>query len=809
MTSTRVVLVLLGLLALFALGLALRWDVYAGQPLLQELRKEGKAVPFTLESALQFRQVKEVMETGKLAERDPLIRTDDGEGLNVRETYTVGSERVYAVLASVMPRTWSLEDRVRAAARLVFVLAIPLLALWVGMEFRSVGAGLVAGLFYAVGYAALVRSTGQSLSRENFALPLLMLFLASEVWARRSANRWRSAGGGPPTDGALACGVGTLLAATGLALAQCNWDLSQALIGMWVAWRLLQVLAGERAADWREGLVWWIPCAALLAAALANPYLRAHGFVFSPVMGLALGLALVLAAQAATGRRDPRWQWALALAPVLALWLAGQRFGLHYGHFGELLAAKLSFFNVKPADPGLLSFPQRFMWTPALNSTNWYALFDVFPYALHAAILGAAWMGGSRWLGARLWVAGGMLVVLLAFDGRLGFRLPETFSLAGFFALAMGTLALAGLLWADGERRGAGWTLLLGLSWFLFILFFRFHVFLAVWTALLLGGGLAAAWAHGDRWRWAWTPVVSLVLLLETMYILTPSVRSGKLDRTNTSHAELLDLIEVVKRHKEQFETQTGKPPVILTNIGLSAMLRAYTDCPVVLHPKFETEDVRERTEAYVKGLYNLDETDFYEWTQEMGAQLYIHTRVAFGDNPVVIDAAGKMWKRPDAVKDSLRYMADAMEPRPDAAVRRLEQGHLWPNTQERKDALAPPRYFVLAPGRAGPSGNPPPEMNHSQGRLGGALQSRFRVYRIVTHDDLDTAANQAKMARKFLEAGDYRRAFDYAERAVKLYDPGNVTARKVIQEIVKLTYLGRIDQEALSERVKMYDAEQ
>ena len=53
-----------------------------------------------------------------------------GEGIVVRETYTIGAEYLYAWLARWFPRDMALSERVRWISVGWFCLGIPLLSLW-------------------------------------------------------------------------------------------------------------------------------------------------------------------------------------------------------------------------------------------------------------------------------------------------------------------------------------------------------------------------------------------------------------------------------------------------------------------------------------------------------------------------------------------------------------------------------------------------------------------------------------------------------------------------------------------------------
>ena len=97
MTATRKITAsIIGLLLLYAAGLAVRRVVLEAQ-----FRFAGETLPFTLESALNFRRIEQVYYTGTVPEVDRAIEFPSG--IAVRKTDTVGAEHVYALLARLFP----------------------------------------------------------------------------------------------------------------------------------------------------------------------------------------------------------------------------------------------------------------------------------------------------------------------------------------------------------------------------------------------------------------------------------------------------------------------------------------------------------------------------------------------------------------------------------------------------------------------------------------------------------------------------------------------------------------------------------
>ena len=182
----KILLAVLGLVALFAVGLSIRRVVLSAQ-----YEQYGRPLPFNLESALEFRYVRMLFETRSIPRLDKAVQAP--EGVVVRETYTLGAEYVYAAASRLFPRSLPLDERVRWIAAAWFCLGIPLMSLWLWAWTRSVWAAGLAGAYYAVALAAVMRSTGQELQHENFALPLLIghWALAALANRKREANAQR------------------------------------------------------------------------------------------------------------------------------------------------------------------------------------------------------------------------------------------------------------------------------------------------------------------------------------------------------------------------------------------------------------------------------------------------------------------------------------------------------------------------------------------------------------------------------------------------------------------------------------------
>ncbi len=666
--SVKILLAVLGLAALFVAGVAMRRTVLSAQYV-----EYGRPLPFNMESALEFRYVRMLFATAHIPRLDKAVQVP--EGVVVRETYTLGAEYVYAAVSRLLPKALPLEDRVRWVSAVWFCLGIPLLSLWLWAWTRSVWAAGIGGAYYAVALAAVMRSTGQELQHENFALPFLVAHWALGAVARRAKGRGTFC---------LAASFSAIM----LACAMSFWDLIQYYIILWSFWSFLRFMAGRYFEDSRACLAWWLTLLALVGAGILNPYLRAHAFAGSFAMLLAYGVALGLAAErwfqrketsvreAAPGCRPPRRCWRrrlalalLALAPLAvgALWM--HVYGETYNHFIELLWAKLRFLNHKPADPALLTYEQRILWTAPLNSATFRLTATLFPVTLYLSLLAG----------------------VIAFFHTRAHPDPEINQLLGYTFVSL----LA------------------------FVFFIRFHVFLILGFAALLGwlGYWVSVRFSVIRW-------LVLVLLLagvgvEAAHVLNNPARWGSVPGYLDEKRELCQWL------------RTNAPGErVLANFGLSAFVLAYANCPIVLHPKFESPGIRDRVRAYGEALFKSNEAGFRAWMEPFGVSYYVYALGEFSDFQV---------------ESQMRYCVNALNPPPSAAARlfekRPEQG----------------RYFRFLWGNA-----------------------KYRVFRVVTRADEQSANRLAAEAVRAERFGRKAEAENKATQAL-MYDPQNANALQIL----------------------------
>jgi hypothetical protein len=671
-----------GLLVLLLAGaVATRRHVLNAQ---RQLTADG-SIPFSLESALAFRQIQMVYRDGTLPRVDRGIQYP--RGVIPREADTLGAERVYARAAKLWPGTLNLAEKIRWLHLAWFCLAIPAMYFWVKWMGGGMTGGFWAAAFYAVAISAVARSTGQELSHENNALPLILWHLAAGAWARNRAGRFQFRL------------VGGWLSAVLAALALCAWDLVQFYLMLFMTWGLVEALRGRLSKEdlWTRSVPMM---AVLLATAVRNPYLAAHGFPWSPTM--ALGWGMLLAGAPAAQRQRTATRIVLALVPLLLCLALSQFYLPAYGHFASLLAAKIRFLNIRPADPALLTFEQRILWVPALNSTSWALLWQWFPFLL--------------------------VLTAVAVSALIRATVRNQCAFSDFPPLLFFLLA----------------------SLVAFILFFRFHVWLAVFACGMVGLWAGQLDTVGGRWRHG--ILMALLVfgwLLEAVQPWLGPIRLGhpKVDapqapkwdgplfwgRPNVYAAETEALME----HLRKFVA----PEPVLANFGISASIATYGGCPVVLHPKFESPEIREKVREYGEALFTGDEAEFRDWMEAQGATVYVHSMGEFADIQPGLQ---------------MRFMVDALDPATNAAARLFEQ---------RPEEL---KYFA-------------PQF----------ANRKFRVFRLkrstVAARLAETLAEQARGA---LENGELELAEIKAAHALRM-DDGNEEAQAVLRHAGALREAG------------------
>lgn len=577
----RYLLPLAGLLLLAIAGFSTRRAVFHAQTV------HSAIVPFTLESALHYRRVRDVFLGNGIRAHDPAVQAPDG--VRTYEIDTVGSELVVGRLARLLPDLWTLSERVRWIHVAWFSTGLIWMALWIRAASGFWIGGWTAGLFYALSLSSVIRSTGQELSHENVAIPFLLAHLALDSLSTGSQRR-----------GGLFVRITSALA---LALALCTWDMVQYYLGLRALW---MIFSATRSGPGLWSARDWIPDSiALILVGLLHPYFRFHHFLLSPVFCLTLSAGAMITLRNSGRLPGVASRTLFALTAAFLAWVPSRigDFSDRYGHFGRLVWAKIRFLNLKPADPSLLDFDQRIMWTPALHSATANLVLQLFPFLLALTLLAC-----------------------VLYSLRSGPRGPES----------------------RVERRTRVSLIFYFLtSLFTFVILVRFHVFTAIFCAALLGIAAGGMWRQGGMTRWVAMLLLAGGLSGEAVHTLRNATQWGR----NMSYKELLELGDWLK------EYASGEP--VLANFGVSGYALTYGDTPIVLHPKFESKDIRTRVEQYGNLLFKGTEEELADWALGLGAHLYIYSRGEFASR---------------SPEYQMRYMVNALNPPPGAPAHRFER---------------------------------------------------------------------------------------------------------------------------------------
>ena len=510
------------LMLVAACGLAVRRHVYR----VQAARYE-KPLPFTQESAVQFYLVRRTMENGL-----PALDRNIGypEGVNVRETFSIGAEYLYSLLSRLLPEGMDLHEKLRWIETVWFCSGIVVVGLiTLALIGRNLMGVAVASTFYAVCPAAVVRSSGIELSRENIAFPLIALHLLVVVLLCAGKS------------GAKRTWIGSAAAAGIAGSALVLWDMTQFYLTVLALWWVLRLLAGG-SPERKLAVLLTTHWAVIGSVCLANRYLAAHGVISSPAMLiLAGGVAYAWLPRAESQRFAKISRIVGALVLVLAVWsLWGAKYAASYGHFAELLVAKMRFLNSKPADPAVLTFNQRIMWTPALNSATWALTFRLFP---------------------------GMLLVTLA----AALILPRT------------------------QAQKIPWLFFYSISLAAYCLFVRFHAYVAIFGSVLAG----LLWrSAASRAKWIRRGLYGLVLAGVVADGYQSIARADLWGRPGIRYPEMASLCGWLREHgrHQPVAANFGISGAILTYAECPIVLYPKFESPAI------RRRVREYAEAFFRG---------------------------------------------------------------------------------------------------------------------------------------------------------------------------------------------------------------
>ncbi len=659
-------------------------------------------LPYSLESGLLFHYANSMAKGERLPAVDK--RAQYPEGLEVERKFSLGKDIAAAAAYRALGRPGPFREFVRRFDAAWFCVGIFAVFLVV----REMGGGdlgsLIASAFYAISPPAVIRSTGLEFSRENFSLPLIFL----QVWLMLRA--WRR-------DRLSLSGVAAGIV---LALAAATWDATQLYVFLTGVFASFLLLFGKSGYRFIRAFLPGLVC--LIAAAVTVPYLREHRFIVS--WGMVLWYSLTAAFLA---RAMVRGRWAalskavfVAVLGCLAVLVASlTAYPGTYSHFPSLFLAKLKYLNVKPLDPAKLSYEARILWTPALHSAT------------------------AKFLG-RYPIS--------------DFEVLFTLGAVPFVLLLRSLLKRSA---AEGEKALVFWLVTFLV---LYVLFVRMEVFLAFFVCCLIGLGVrhsltlfrrkgARAAAFGV---WAGLVLLGLVAEKDSYSSFEKIYRAAD---TGSPYAANKKLVAWLRDNTE-------KDAVVLANFTLEPTIFADAERAIVLHPKFESKDMRLKVKEYLEALFSEDEKDFHDFCVKYGVNYYVlHPGVFSGPTS------------PDWIY-SHRYMVDRAERRPEYASVAM---------QVNPDRL---RYFKKLTDVV---------------QAGDPFAFFYRVFKVVSKKEIEDAEQHARNARVYLDnymaerdEETLQRAENELLRAVELF-PGSLEAHSILSTV----YTVRGDRNKASQEIE------
>jgi len=451
-----------------------------------------------------------------------------------------------------------------------------------------------------------------------------------------------------------------------------SWDMIQLCLALWVVYKIIVTVCLNRKEEYQ--LPAWITIyTSSVIAGIFNPYLVAHNFLQSPVVFVLLPTLIFTI----LFRNKPGMVRILVMLIGLILfvviWLFVVKnfgYGNNYSHFWNLLLAKVKFGNIKPLNPLLLDFDSRILWTPALHSATikiFYALFGfTFIYFV--------------------------IVVFLGFSVSI-FRKNIT---------------------VQFQRIGLP-LFLASIFFILFIFMVRFHVFAIPFICITLGVFLNKISEKFTRQTFQ-----MLLVILFTGLVINEAHRALRFEREYYSgENEQLSLIKEINRTGVKGET-------FLADFTLSPILKAYCNAKIILIPKFELKQARDRVEKYINILYHKTELELMEFCKTYGVKYFVFDKGMIGGRDT--EEFLHPW--------SIRYIAAASV---------LEK-------------TSPVYNFFYSP----------EEMDYFY-ELDGQNASRFVIFKVIIPSDISQSEKLYEQALLNYKEGDMAKARKFTDQALLL----------------------------------------
>ncbi|MDP8236224.1 MAG: tetratricopeptide repeat protein [Candidatus Erginobacter occultus] len=461
-------------------------------------------------------------------------------------------------------------------------------------------AALLAAFFYALTPASYGRLIIGSYLRESFSLPWIffsIFFFLKERSGKKSL-------------------IYPVLSGFCLSLALASWHFAQFYYTFFIFALFVAILLKRVKPRVMENLA--VLTGFAVAAGVFVPALRTKGFLLSWPMLASYALlifnCLVVWGGWEVVRRKKLFRAGLLLfltfALILPVGLLFRRHGAEYSHVFSFLKYKLLFLGIKPADPGLLPYSARVMWT---SNANTVPLNDLVYYLSSTLFIALAALAAAAGKFAR---------------NRIGLSEQLVFFLAGIFLVS-------------------------------YILVVRLEVFAVFFLSLFVARFAAVPSLAGGK-RFAWSPARAgtFAVLAALLLLLIPIRQMTRLTLYEKvpPHAQRIDLVRWIRENTEPDQS-------FLTSFPLGSTISTYALRPIILHSKFESEALRKRVEEFTFSLCDTEE-DFHRFCRRYRADYFIYqTDLVFNnDRESHRYAADRLKLRKDSAAYKFHFRPESLE---------------------------------------------------------------------------------------------------------------------------------------------------
>lgn len=520
---------------------------------------------FSSESALQYRYARMIARGESIPSCD--FKAQYPEGLKVYRNLSVFMEFVVGYSFRLFKNVFR-ESEFHKFVKLYtpFFACLSIFAIYlITVEvFKDRTSGIFAALFYASVLPAVIRSSGWEFLRENFSFPFIFFHI---YFFLKSIN-------GPWQKHIKSA----LLSGLFLAISLISWHLAQFYFAVFVSFLLLLLVFGYFKDCFK--IFPFVVMPAFIAGVFV-PHLRASQFILSPPMLFSYVLILSLW----LFRKRKLLIFLILLMIILFAYIVRPGGIRSYNHVYLTFIYKTLFLGGKPLDASLLPYEVRALWVwPFLSPSGHYLL-----------------------------------------SHFLALSIPLLFYLADAIVRIKRKASNS----AEGKALVLGeWYLLFCFFCFgiFFLLFLRIVTFFIFFFLIFVAGAIPLVKRKFPRFKTFSLIIISILLVWEII-----STRSyGKHSPFSfPGHAKSRRLQIVTLTNSQEglyrwIEENTNEEDVILTHFHLSPPILAYTGRTIVLHSKFENEEIRKKVKDFYYSIFDSEEK-IYRYCQKYGVDYLIY----------------------------------------------------------------------------------------------------------------------------------------------------------------------------------------